>query len=139
MAYCHECGSRMRKGAMFCGKCGTPVKNKKARRVALIAFSITIFFVLYIILDIYAIGRILPSNPPEINTNYSITLISQITLKNPTIIPVLCSRVTYGDKGRTGFVFIMPYSKINTTMTVEVNRNFNAMLGPIRIQIGDEQ
>lgn len=143
MIYCHECGARIKRIAMFCGQCGTPVKKKaipkQTKDILLFVIFVAALLVSYVALDIYAISRIIPSEPPEISSDYSITFISTVTMKNPTFIPVMCSRITYGDNARTGFVFILPYSKATAKISREINPSYHGMLGPIKVAIGGRQ
>jgi hypothetical protein len=144
LAYCHECGAKVKRNAMFCKACGTPVKNRgmnsSEKKNILTMILMAVFLVaLYIALDIYAISRIVPGAPPKISSDYRITLVSTITLKNPTFVPVICSRITYGDNARTGFIFMLPYSETTAEMSSEINPTYHGILGPLRVQIGDEQ
>lgn len=150
MAYCHKCGKLLKESAKFCGSCGTKTKEKnsseisqqqnRTTKVPLVIFIIFIIFILYLILNFWAISKLqvdtsassIISSISHLNLNSNLLrtqLGTEIRLKNPTIIPILVTKISYqayyGDtivgKGGTGFLFFAPMSSKSTPIDFEID------------------
>jgi hypothetical protein len=148
VSFCHNCGKELKTSASFCSHCG--IKHKglhepeseqhapKPRRVP-VFLVIFILALIYLVLNAWAMGQV------QIDTSVSSVLNSigsakmnvgltqssvqsSIRLKNPTIIPVLITQLSYdasyGDTivsdGNTGFIFIGPFATTDTDININV-------------------
>ncbi|MCK4730739.1 MAG: zinc-ribbon domain-containing protein [Candidatus Aenigmarchaeota archaeon] len=154
MVYCRNCGEKLDDEKNYCGKCGTPKireiskktenpNNFSRKNTSNSGSTLLICFCLiagYLALNFWAIGQIeIDDSASSIinsisNTNFQTGILktelgTKLRIKNPTIIPVLVSEVSYdlsyGDnvmgQGTTGFIFIMPKSHLDTPINFELN------------------
>ncbi|MHA1591391.1 MAG: zinc ribbon domain-containing protein [Candidatus Heimdallarchaeaceae archaeon] len=152
MAFCHDCGEELESGAKFCQNCGAGVKDhsshsnrkratKRKRRSGLgaIILLIIILGIAYFAVNLWALSELqLDTSGGSIvnsllNVRGDISLSSStvgtdITVHNPTFLPVISSKISlelkYGDnlfgKGQSGFVGVMPNSNTETPVDFEV-------------------
>ena len=153
MAYCHKCGKQLKESTKFCGVCGAKTKDSSTPKKVVTrkhhtkrisfgfsVFSIFLILVVYLAMNLWAIGQVeIDTSASSIinsisNFNFNTGLLktglgTEIRIKNPTIIPVLISEVSYdlsyGDtvigEGGTGFIFIMPKSYVDTSIDFELS------------------
>ncbi len=143
MKHCTECGAKVNNDAKFCGECGAKRQPQDSSSKTIIKkshgfgfwFSILILLIIfYFVLNIWAISQLqidtsLDSVISSIsNFDFQTGLTSSsvstsIRVKNPTIIPVITTSVSYdikyGDtelgRGSTGSMLIMSYSSTETS------------------------
>lgn len=136
--YCGKCGTKLNKSSNYCNRCGFKLSEESDK----LSFILIVLLLLvsYLILNIWAIGQIefdasLDSMINSISEfNYKTDLTStevgtEITIRNPTIIPITITQISYdlsyGERvfaeGGTGFIFIMPFSEISTPIDLHIN------------------